>query len=61
MLSKSFFKRVRMGFERIYDDPWLFMGSAAVLVLLALLTVSASALREIEQRAEPRAEAFTTR
>ncbi len=57
MASNGFFKRIQVGLN---EDPWLFMGSVAVLVFLALLTFSASMLRDTEPRAGPPAGAATS-
>ncbi len=38
-------KRGWLGLKRIDESPWYFLGSAAVLLVLAFLTVFAGALR----------------
>ncbi len=57
MAIKSLFKGFWRGLKRMDEDPWFLLGGTAVVLLLALLTLSAGAIRRAAQSTEPDAVA----
>lgn len=49
-MAKSILERVSVSLKRAREDPWLFFGGGAVVVLFAVLTIVASALRVRDER-----------
>lgn len=49
-VAKNLLERISVRLKQTREDPWLFFGGGAVLVLFAVLTIVASAIRAPRQR-----------
>jgi hypothetical protein len=58
-VTKNISERISVKLKQTREDPWLFFGGGAVVVLLAVLTIVASALRVPEGRIGDEGQAST--